>query len=1171
MAAASEVLDATLTRYLTAGITASTVRLTLGVLLTAPSESHVALRSFFPEAALFPEDALSESSQRRLQASASSSSCSSLRATVTPEDFAIVLGTTFPAAIALLDPAAYAGATLAATLSFACPNAVGLRLTVASEAAVPLDCPPSNASCVQDATASFAERVAGFGLQAIPYSPSPPPRPAELPPMSPPDAAVLDAIARRQAIERGVAAAVQATTAAVAVALIGSMGAAMVGAAAGGLGGAIGGLMPLLFGVQRLSMAGDLACNQGELVTGVAEGMDWSTGAFGLVRAENMAVATEVAEEALPQRRRVMWMQRRLRSRERHASNSTAHGSSNEAAANATGGGSGVPKQVTAFADALATFGIAMGVVLAAQLLGLLLWGYWCNRQYYRIVRAARKGEAGVGWRPVAGLAPAAVEITPAPGSSLAALGNAPATACENTSSVEQDAALAVQAVYHSKQGRTRFMQRRQELQEEAGFAEAAVTVQRLMRGRRLRRRYSQELAARRLQRAWLRRRWLRLVHNLVTPYRVPPASPPPSPPSPPRVLPSPDGYGRQRSPPGPGGYGRLPVAACSRPLPPSSPRELPPSSPGELAWAQLCRLLRCGGRQCRLQAFSTKVGPMPLHAEDAYETTEVEVEVEVPAFRPLPGTLVWPNLPFLAFWIFIGGLVKKATALLAYHFTRPDPAGEQPVGRAWLAAAVVVLLSVLCVMIIGLTMLNRFWRSYRNSHWAPTAVKVAHMEVADPCCRLWSRSKLWCDATLTKLMRGSQPVRMPSAAAIKEIFSRHDLNRDGAVSTSELQSAFEDLGLKRELALLVRPDVAREGRVGAFVRGRGWVGCSSTHTAPADVPGARGQGPPSPLKRSATRLDKRVSKVSSKLDAGSQLSEADFVALLRPIVAHAMTLAPMERIRGKWAPPKSDKAEPGRTKRLLTWPPRILHSHGSDYQDAMSMHLWAGASGDHWLGQCFPWASMAVQILVAVLSGVGGYLGSSRAAEAQVLTVCFIKLAWAALIVAYTPHMDKLKNFVIAAQFFSEGTSTVLAYIASQSGLTSQDVDLIQLGSFYLLLLPVFLPIVHQCYDAIFVNIVLNCCRKKFNPVTAWTTAVVLLVAMPNFFAKAFGFKEATSQFNAAKLTATSKALIAEAKKQQDSKGSTIRVTQVVHTKRATPPGVGGRACGGAGGDGCG
>tara|TARA_B110000046_G_scaffold116367_1_gene123415 strand:+ start:429 stop:629 length:201 start_codon:yes stop_codon:yes gene_type:complete len=42
---------------------------------------------------------------------------------------------------------------------------------------------------------------------------------------------------------------------------------------------------------------------------------------------------------------------------------------------------------------------------------------------------------------------------------------------------------------------------------------------------------------------------------------------------------------------------------------------------------------------------------------EEDYEEVEIEVEVEVPKYKPLPGLLVFPNLPLLGFWIFGAGL----------------------------------------------------------------------------------------------------------------------------------------------------------------------------------------------------------------------------------------------------------------------------------------------------------------------------------------------------------------------------------------------------------------------------------------------------------------------------------------------------------------------------------
>ena len=117
---------------------------------------------------------------------------------------------------------------------------------------------------------------------------------------------------------------------------------------------------------------------------------------------------------------------------------------------------------------------------------------------------------------------------------------------------------------------------------------------------------------------------------------------------------------------------------------------------------------------------------------ESEWEEVTVEEQVAVPTFKPLPGILVYPNLPVLAFWIFNSGLVKKSVAVLAY--------GQAGIGWNLLAAA--VLASVLVVLCTGFAMLRNFWRHYRAACWKPAASPVISTEVNEadtpaPCQRV--------------------------------------------------------------------------------------------------------------------------------------------------------------------------------------------------------------------------------------------------------------------------------------------------------------------------------------------------------------------------------------------------------------------------------------------------
>ena len=111
-----------------------------------------------------------------------------------------------------------------------------------------------------------------------------------------------------------------------------------------------------------------------------------------------------------------------------------------------------------------------------------------------------------------------------------------------------------------------------------------------------------------------------------------------------------------------------------------------------------------------------------------------------LPKFRPLPGLLVWPNLPLLAFWFFNAGLARNATALLAFELTQP-PAARSP---GFVALAVLVLAFVGGVLLLGLAMVVSFWwRHRRRKVWTSTRRCAHYSDVHDPIFRQYSFMKV--------------------------------------------------------------------------------------------------------------------------------------------------------------------------------------------------------------------------------------------------------------------------------------------------------------------------------------------------------------------------------------------------------------------------------------------
>jgi len=169
---------------------------------------------------------------------------------------------------------------------------------------------------------------------------------------------------------------------------------------------------------------------------------------------------------------------------------------------------------------------------------------------------------------------------------------------------------------------------------------------------------------------------------------------------------------------------------------------------------------------------------------------------------------------------------------------------------------------------------------------------------------------------------------------------------------------------------------------------------------------------------------------------------------------------------------------------------------------------LFGKVSGARFLGLTFAWSTMMVQTLCGVLSGMGRFLVlNGWPAKSQVATIAGIKLGWCSVLVCCAPCTCLLTNTVASLQFGSEGFSSLLLLIAGETGNPEVTDAAFQI-TFWLLLGPVFYPVLMKAYDGVFVQIVNNCCRKKFNAQAAATAGCILLLTIPAFLGRAFGVK---------------------------------------------------------------
>jgi len=215
-----------------------------------------------------------------------------------------------------------------------------------------------------------------------------------------------------------------------------------------------------------------------------------------------------------------------------------------------------------------------------------------------------------------------------------------------------------------------------------------------------------------------------------------------------------------------------------------------------------------------------------------------------------------------------------------------------------------------------------------------------------------------------------------------------------------------------------------------------------------------------------------------------------------------------VNRVRGDWTKSEEDVVEPDRTERLLAHPMVLLRPRTGDAIDGNKL-LWLNrASGSYGIsGVLYEWLLLLVQLSIAILTGTGSVIEpGSPEADAQMYAVICLQYGIAVYTMFGGPSADRIDNFVITAQYLTEGTCTLLLLVSGFPELFDLQ-PLIQMAVFLLLLFGMFIPILEKGYEAIVVQLIKCVYNMKEMSITECCVAILgFLMVIPSMLAALIG-----------------------------------------------------------------
>jgi len=217
------------------------------------------------------------------------------------------------------------------------------------------------------------------------------------------------------------------------------------------------------------------------------------------------------------------------------------------------------------------------------------------------------------------------------------------------------------------------------------------------------------------------------------------------------------------------------------------------------------------------------------------------------------------------------------------------------------------------------------------------------------------------------------------------------------------------------------------------------------------------------------------------------------------------------DRALGKFAKPQEDLREPERTERLLRQLFFLRRRRCADMLDAYQFAFFPRSNGVRAINICFDHGGMTVQLVIAVLCGVGKNIDKGTVlATVQVATTCTLQFLYALFCLLWWPSCDKADAWMTGMQFLVEGSRTGLLLL--QLPIPDAAFEL-QEVSYNLSLVAICVPLVRFFYDAVVVQLITLHKGDKLNARAAGVSMMMFLAQLSELIMKGVGFEGHTTE----------------------------------------------------------